>query len=1267
MDLSNDLISQFVKMTNDKSPTKGETTVYGTAVDNNGKIFVKIDGSDIVTPVNTITDVKSGERVIVTIKNHSATITGNASSPSARTDDVKEVKEEVSNVKVLVADKASIGDLEAESARIDNLVADNVTIKDNLTASNADIDSLKASNVEITEKLTANEADISKLKTDKLDASAADIKYATIENLEATNAEIHNLDVTYGEFKDLTTDKLTAIDASIDNLETNKLSATDADIKYANIDFANIGEAAIENFYAKSGVIQDVVISDGQVTGTLVGVTIKGDLIEGGTVVADKLVIKGEDGLYYKLNTNGETVSSEQTEYNSLSGTIITAKSVTAEKIAVDDLVAFDATIGGFNITDKAIYSGVKNSVDNTTRGIYLDKDGQAVFGDATNFLKYYKDQNGNYKLEISADSISFGSEKKSVETAINELSESTTANTEDLTNFISATNSELENLQGQIDGSITTWFYDYEPTVENAPASDWATTDLKNNHLGDLFYDTVTGYCYRWQVQDNTYSWSRITDVDVTKALSEAANAQDTADSKRRVFVDTPTPPYDVGDLWVQDSDGDILRCKTAKTSSQSYASSDWVKASKYTDDTAANAAQDDVDALKTRVTTAETNISQNSEAIELRATKKELETTNSNVTKAQDAADGAQADIDNLTIGGRNLLINTNEGARGWGMKRKDGAYTIARETMLGVKGVLIDITEVSSSYSFIYYYHAGILFDKIQPATEYTISFDVWSSIDQNSSNISIRSSNGKNVIANNTSIPAISAETWTKIEAQLTTVDTLPDITDQYIYWTSFNQVSQIKICNLKLELGNKATDWSPAPEDQDSATQAVADDLATNYYTITETESAISVKADEITQSVGSTYTTKSEFNALDIGARNFILNSSEEKNQTRETTNTFIDYDFSSSLLECDSESFVISYDAKCETESDNMTCTFYFRDDSASIVNYTSKTLTANYARYSDILTFKEGYSIGNIVYTRFAINGGTGTVYVKNVKLESGNKVTDWTPAPEDVTSEIAAVNDTIHSQRTEIIEDCESIVLSAIETRVSSDEYAELRETVESQFTILSDEINMKFSENSEAINTVNGELNEQITNLYKHISFSENGIIIQSGENSVELQLDNDKGIIFSKNGQEFGSWDGTDFHTGNIVIEVNEKAQFGNFAFIPRTDGSMSFLKVKDRLLQIYQQPQDYTGAVGETAVFNITAYGENVTYQWQYRNTNASSWTKSSMTGSTTATLSVPIAEKRNGQQYRCIVSDAAGNQIISNSAVLHVSTEEGS
>jgi hypothetical protein len=177
---------------------------------------------------------------------------------------------------------------------------------------------------------------------------------------------------------------------------------------------------------------------------------------------------------------------------------------------------------------------------------------------------------------------------------------EAASANTTDLTNYIESNDSALSQMQSQIDGSITTWFYDVAPTADNAPAKDWTTTDLKNNHLGDLYYDTVTGYCYRYQVLNNTYSWSRITDTDVTKALSDAAAAQDTADSKRRIFVNTPTPPYDVGDQWAQGTSGDILICSTAKASGQSYAASDWTKASKYTDDTAAAAAQSTADAAK-------------------------------------------------------------------------------------------------------------------------------------------------------------------------------------------------------------------------------------------------------------------------------------------------------------------------------------------------------------------------------------------------------------------------------------------------------------------------------------------------------------------------------------------------------------------------------------------------------------------------------------------------------------------------------------------
>lgn len=423
MALSSDLISQFVQITQEKKESK-ETTVYGTIVEYDGGKYVRLDGSDLLTPISTTADALNGERVTVMIKDHTALVTGNISSPSARTDTVKEMGTKISEFEIVIADKVSTERLEAEIARIDTLVAENVTIKERLDANEASINTLTANDATITGKLTAAEAEIETLKTTKLDATVAEITYATIKSLEATDAKINNLEAAYGSFRDLTTDKLTAVDASIANLEANKLSATDADLKYANIDFANINMAAVKKLFTDSGIIKDLIVSDGKITGELVGVTIKGDLIEANTLKADKLVIKGSDGLYYKLNVDslGETTASSDEKYqNGLDGSVIIAKSIVAEKIAVDDLVAFDATIGGFNITETSIYSGVKASADNTTRGIYLDKDGQLAVGDANNFLKYYKDADGNYKLEVSAQSIKFSTSNKTLETTLGE------------------------------------------------------------------------------------------------------------------------------------------------------------------------------------------------------------------------------------------------------------------------------------------------------------------------------------------------------------------------------------------------------------------------------------------------------------------------------------------------------------------------------------------------------------------------------------------------------------------------------------------------------------------------------------------------------------------------------------------------------------------------------------------------------------------------------------------------------------------------------
>lgn len=101
-------------------------------------------------------------------------------------------------------------------------------------------------------------------------------------------------------------------------------------------------------------------------------------------------------------------------------------------------------------------------------------------------------------------------------------------------------------------------------------------------------------GKSWRWVKEaDGSYKWTPIADSDAVKALQEAARAQDTADAKRRVFVVTPTPPYDVGDIWTQGESGDIMRCIESRATGN-FESSDWDKASKYTDDTAANEAKE-------------------------------------------------------------------------------------------------------------------------------------------------------------------------------------------------------------------------------------------------------------------------------------------------------------------------------------------------------------------------------------------------------------------------------------------------------------------------------------------------------------------------------------------------------------------------------------------------------------------------------------------------------------------------------------------------
>lgn len=247
-------------------------------------------------------------------------------------------------------------------------------------------------------------------------------------------------------------------------------------------------------------------------------------------------------------------------------------------------------TVDGDVIARILTATGINADWINTGTIKAIDKDGNTTFlVDVT-----------TGRVIINADSIQI--KGKDVNAIAKEKAET------EVNNFISNTyTTDINNLQSQIDGQIETFFYDYEPTLQNIPASGWTTNEERKKHEGDLFYWKSKGYAYRFMQDGATWKWQLVQDTDITLALAAAEKAQDTADHKRRVFVVQPEPPYDIGDLWTQGSNGDLMRCKVARASG-SYDSSDWEKASKYTDDSSLDlfingVFKDSLNSLKTQI----------------------------------------------------------------------------------------------------------------------------------------------------------------------------------------------------------------------------------------------------------------------------------------------------------------------------------------------------------------------------------------------------------------------------------------------------------------------------------------------------------------------------------------------------------------------------------------------------------------------------------------------------------------------------------------
>ena len=1084
MALDTNLINAFAEQVTSAEDILDSGEYYnGTVKILDGKNYVQIDGSTTITPVAVSSvGLKDGNRVSCTIKDHRLSVIANMSDPSVNKTEVDEVKTKIIEVNTLIAEKVSTKDFEAKIADIEDLKADKATVEqlktDMLTADKADIryakvDDLKATDAKIdnlkagmitaddvaakyatieslkttnetvtnlqgtystfektvTEELKAKQAAIDKLDADKLNANDADLKYATIKNLDVVKGSVDDLNVKQAKFETATADKFSATDASIKNLKADKLDATAADLKYANIDFANITEAAVKKIFSDSGIIKDLIVSEGKITGELVGVTIKGDLIEGGTVVADKLVVKGSNGLYYKLNTDGVTTEAEQTEYNSLNGSVITAKSITATKISVDDLVAFGATIAGYTIKDHALYSGAKSSAANTTRGVYMNDDGEFSVGDADNFIRFWKDADGKYKLAISAAAITMSTSGKSVESAINDAqSAANSANTaaekanNDLAEFKSsysqdmdgfkqtvektyATKSSVDQLQNIADAAIETWTGSGVPTSENLPTSKWNTPELKKQHSGDIYYDTDTGYSYRYGSSDGTtYSWSRIKDSDITSALNKADDVQTNLNN----FKDTVSTTYVNKTTFEQTSESINSSVSEIKT---------------------------DVGSLTTRLGTAETSIEQNKNDITLRATKTE-------VTSA----------IDNIQVGGRNILRLTNtKSLFVWATSQvAKPFYEVTHLDIDGARGLYaskLTFEKDGASWGVVgIKNNDGTLSKTILQlnAASLVLSFDVMiNGYGRNLDNVqaTVAESNGLNGFTRLVD-PYIGSKwienEWTHVVYIMRkTNDNFADADQQCnINIGPRNIVSGASITfkNVKLELGNKATDWSPAPEDLQPA----------GDYT---TKAELKATSDSITASVSEVKTitdsNKSRLDNFRVGGRNLVLGTGVAKSLIGKggTNETGAFYNLAKSVvgLGLYGNSVVETYEFSIDTEPTS----------GASLIGKFGENLYWDYC-YSIPLTsdhvgvFTKVTKVTALDYDSskdaeiicWRLDNYTGTVTIRNVKLEFGTTATDWSPAPEDLatTNDVEAAKTYSESQLKILSDNISTLVTDA-----------------------------------------------------------------------------------------------------------------------------------------------------------------------------------------------------------------------------------------
>jgi hypothetical protein len=1100
MALTDDLISQFVKITNDKKDVKEESTVYGTIKIRDGRTFVQLDGAndeETLTPVTEAASAIDGERVTVMIKNHTAIVTGNLSSPLARSGDVDDVNATIHDFQTVLSTKVSTEELEAERARIADLEADNVVIKGLLQAGDIDADKITADILEVKESLTATQATIENLKTTKLDAEIANAKYATIENLEATNADIHNLEATYGEFEVLTTEKLEATDASIKNLQTDKLDANTASITYAKITDLDASNADIDNLQAGVAKID-----------TLIFGSATGDTIQ--TSFANSVIAQLGDA----------QIKSAMIE------------SVSADKITAGDIITNNVRVrsedGSLVISDETMQIS-----DSSRVRVQIGKD--AVGDYSINIW----DADGN--LMFSKGGITDSAIKDAI---IRNDMVSDTAN-------IAAHKLDIDSLFEEINGSTNTIKSTQIYLDDQAQTLNAAFKELETNvsSLGNSISSQGT-QLEIIQGQFNTKVWQQ----DINTATNEMTTQYSTLE---------------------QELDG------IAAT-------------------VASHTAEIDSKADNTTVTNVTNKVAN-------------LETNLNGFQSRVSSTYATKTEVSNIEVGGRNLLRNSRgESGTGW---------TYAGDSVVDddVKGTCLELQNSTTKEEYFGTPRTGI----IEPSTEYTFSVDMW--CDERFRNYDLfwlsdtfadpkTAAGYVNIVVK--SIQTLAPNKWTRVSWTFTTNsdDRTGFIRIDHNGTNAEGTASVLRIANLKLEKGNRATDWTPAPEDLEDRVDTAETKILQNtnsitslatrtttvenkfagYSTTEQMNSAIAQSANSITSSVRETYTTKTEFADLDIGGRNLVAGTDDVTVYSGNKTGgngTYKDVWAAKTIDIPTATEYIVSFDAKADV-AQTIRCHFYSPNTTLTSLSSTGQyktgatdgtadvTITTEWARYWVKWTQTPADTKKSIIVGR---NTTENDIHIRAVKFEVGNKATDWSPAPEDMATEkdLTSVQTALDST-SERITEAESLIqqLSDSITMLVTDSNGEsLMVQTESGWTFSTAQIQDTINSTSENLNNLTHELGDidttvntlrqavtdlGVLNDYVKIGTYENEPCIELGESDSDFKLMVTNTRIMFMEGSGVPAYiNNQSLYIKKAVVE--EELQQGDFVWQVRSNGNLGLV------------------------------------------------------------------------------------------------------